>query len=151
MATSIKKKVYIGATPPAAKTAAGYGAMTGLVQVKGVVSVGSIGFPHATVEVPELETGITKTYKGARTGSGAQIAFATREGDAGQAAVTAANEAETEVTLMIVAPDGESAEFWTGIIHSLVANDSDVSSYEGGTFTFVPNYAVYKGAPVGIS
>jgi hypothetical protein len=125
--------------------------MTGLVQIKGVVSVGSIGFPHGTVEVPELETGITKTFKGARTGSGAQIAFATREGDAGQVAVATANEAETEVTLMVVSPDGESAEFWTGIVHSLVANDADVSSYEGGTFTFVPNYAPYKGAPVGIA
>ena len=147
MATSIKKTVYISSTPPSTKDDAGYEALTSFIQIKGVVSIGSIGFPHATIEVPELETGITKTYKGARTGSGAQIAYATREGDAGQAAVETANEAETEVSLMIVSPDGETAEYWTGIIHSLVQNDADVSSYEGSTFTFVPNYARVTGEP----
>lgn len=148
MATSIKKKLFISANPPATKDTAGYQAMSGLQQIKGVVSIGSIGFPHATIEVPELETGITKTFKGARTGSGAQIAFADRPDDAGQAAVATANNAETEVTLMVVSPDGTKADFWTGIIHSLVDNDADTSSYEGATFTFVPNYAVVSGAPV---
>lgn len=146
--TSIKKKLFISDTPPATKDSAGYQGMSGLIQVKGIVSIGSIGFPHGTIEVPELETGITKTFKGARTGSAAQIAYATREDDLGQAAVEEANEAESEVTLMIVSPDGTSADFWTGIVHSLVENDADTSSYEGATFSFVPNYAVVKGAPV---
>ncbi len=146
MATSIKKKLFIATTPPATKDESGYLAST-WIEVAGVVSIGEIGFPHATIEVPELATGITRTYKGARTGSAGQIAFSTRDGDAGQTAVGAANEGETEVSLRIDSPDGTGAEYWTGIVHSLVQNAADVSSYEGGTFTFVPNYAVVKGAP----
>lgn len=148
MSTSIKKKLFISPTPPATKDAAGYQAMASFVQVKGIASIGSISFPHATIEQPELETGITKTFKGARTGSAAQIAYGARVDDPGQLAVEAANEAEGEVSLMVVSPDGTKAEFWTGIIHSLAQTDADVSTAEGSTFSFVPNYAVVKGAPI---
>lgn len=146
MVTSIKKKVHICTTPPATKTLAAYQAAT-WVQVKGVVSVGDPSFPHATIEVPELETGITKTYKGARTGAAAELAWQKVEGDPGQAALVTANENEAEVSLRIDSPDGTSAKFYTGIFHSLKDNDSDVSSYEGGTGSFVPNYAPVSGAP----
>lgn len=146
MATSIKKTVFIAATPPATKDLASYQGAT-WVQIKGVVSIGSIGFPHATIEVPELESGLTKTYKGARTGSGAEIPFRTIDSDPGQTAVATANESEGEISLKIVSPDGTKAEFWTGILHSLTATEASDSSYEGSTVTFVPNYAVIKGAP----
>ncbi|MGN0933237.1 hypothetical protein [Falsigemmobacter intermedius] len=145
MATSIKKKLYVSATIPATQNLAGYSALS-WTQVKGMVSIGSVGFPHETIPVPDLETGITKTFKGARAGSGAQLAWRKIAADAGQTALVAANEGETEVAIQIVNPDGTTAEFWTGIIHSLTSNEASTTSYEGSTCTFVPNYAVVTGA-----
>ncbi|WP_313349383.1 hypothetical protein [Paracoccus sp. (in: a-proteobacteria)] len=143
--TSIKKRVFISSTTPATKDLAGYAALTWL-QVKGVVTVGQIGFNHATIEAPDLESGITTTLKGARTGVGAQVAYRRLTGDTGQAAVVAANEAETEVSIQVVDPDGTNATFWCGVIHSHIDNEASVITYEGSTFTFVPNYAKVYGA-----
>lgn len=145
MATSIKKKLYVSAVLPATQALAGYSALT-WTQVKGVISIGSIGFPHETIQVPDLESGITKTYKGARAGSAAQLACRNVAADAGQTALKAANEAETEIAIQVVNPDGTTAEFWTGIIHSLTGNEASTTSYEGFTCSFVPNYAVVTGA-----
>ena len=143
--TSIKKRLFMSATPAAAKTIAGYTALTWL-QVKNIVTIGQLGFNHATIEAPDLETGIVATLKGARTGTGAQIAFRTLAADPGQVAIAAANEAETEVSIQVVDPDGTNSEYWTGIIHSLIDNEASVTSYEGQTFVFVPNYAKVRGA-----
>lgn len=143
--TSIKKKLYISATPAATNTLPGYTALT-WVKVAWPVTIGQLGFNHATIEIPNLETGITKTAKGARSGTGGQIAFKKVSGDAGQAAVKTANEAETEVSIQVVDPDGVNATFWTGIIHSLIDNESSNASYEGQSFTFVPNAEPIVGA-----
>lgn len=143
--TSIKKRLFISATPAATKTLVGYTALT-WVQVKGIVTLGQLGFNHATIEAPDLETGIITTLKGARTGTGASMAFRAIAGDTGQAAIATANNAETEVSIQIVAPRGTTSDYWTGVIHSLVDNEASVTSYEGATFTFVPNYAVVRGA-----
>lgn len=143
--TSIKKRMFISAIPAAAKTLPGYTALTWL-QVKNIVTLGQLGFNHATIEAPDLESGIVTTLKGARTGTGASIAYRKLADDPGQAAVAAANEAETEVSIQIVDPDGTNSEYWTGVIHSHIANEASVTSYEGATFTFVPNYAVVRGA-----
>lgn len=143
--TSIKKRVYISTTLPASQTLAGYTALT-WTKIGGIFTVGQLGFNHATIEAPDLETGITKTLKGARSGTGAQIAFREITGDAGQAAVNAANEGELEVAIQVVDPDGTTSDYWTGVIHSLLDNEASVTSYEGGTFTFVPNYARVRGA-----
>lgn len=145
MATSIKKRLFISATSPATQNLAGYTGLT-WIQVKGMVSIGSIGFPHETIPVPDLESGITKTYKGARAGSAASMAMREIAADPGQAAVSAANEAEEEVAIQVVNPDGTTAEFWTGIIHSMVGTEASTTSYEGSTFSFVPNYAKVAGA-----
>lgn len=146
MATSIKKRLFISLTPPATVTLVSYQALP-FVQIGGIVSLGSLGFSHATIEVPEIETGITRSLKGARAGQAAQVSFATVIGDAGQAAVAAADEGYSEVSLMIVNPDGVSAEFWTGIVHSLIGNESNTTSFNGAGFTFVPNYPALTGAP----
>lgn len=143
--TSIKKRCYISLTKPATNTIAGYTALT-WSKIGGVVTIGQIGFNHATIEAPDLETGITQTLKGARSGTGGQIAFRQITADAGQTAVATANEGETEVALQIVDPDGTNSDYWTGIIHSLVDNEASTTTYEGSTFTFVPNYARVRGA-----
>lgn len=145
MATSIGKRAYIGPVPDT-RTLAAFQAVA-WAQIKGTVSVGSFGFPHATVDVPELETGITKTYKGARQGSGGEIAYRTIALDPGQVAVGAANAGRGEVAMRVDSPDGTTADFHVGIIHSLVPNPSDTSSYEGWTCTFVPNEEPVIGAP----
>ncbi|AZV00276.1 hypothetical protein [Paracoccus kondratievae] len=143
--TSIKKTLYISATPPATKNLAGYQALT-WIKVTGVVTIGQIGFSHATIEAPDLESGITQTLKGARSGTAGQVAYRRIASDAGQAAVAAANETESEVAIQIVDPDGATSDYWTGIVHSHMDNEASVTSYEGSTFTFVPNYAKVRGA-----
>lgn len=143
--TSIKKRAYISATIPATQTLAGYQALTWL-KIGGMVTIGQIGFNHATIEAPDLETGITKTLKGARSGTAGQLAYREIVGDTGQVAVATANEAETEVAIQIVDPDGTLSDYWTGIVHSHVDNEASVTSYEGATFSFVPNYARVRGA-----
>lgn len=143
--TSIKKRLFISVTPAATQTLAGYQALT-WVQVKRIVTIGSIGFSHDTIPAPDLESGITATLKGARSGTAGQMAYRTEEGDPGQAAVVEANEAETEVSIQIVDPDGLNSTYWTGIVHSHTDNESSVTSYEGATFSFVPNYAKVRGA-----
>lgn len=145
---SIGKTVYIGLTPPLVKNIAGYQGVT-WVKVNGIVTTGQLGFNHETIPAPDLESGITMQFKGARTGSGGQLAYRTliTAGvlDPGQAAIAAANEQNDEVSLQVVNPDGTTANYWTGILHSLIDNESSTSSYEGKTCVFVPNYPVVSG------
>ncbi len=143
--TSIKKRLFISTTPTAAHTLVGYQALT-WVQVKGIVTIGQIGFSHATIDAPDLESGIVTTLKGARQGVAASAAYRTQAGDAGQAAILTAHNTEGEVSIQVVDPDGTTASYWTGIIHSLIDTEASVTSYEGQTFTFVPNYEGIKGA-----
>lgn len=142
---SIGKRLYISATAPATNTLAGYQALT-WIKVGGIVSVGQIGFSHATIEAPDLESGITETLKGAQSGTGGQAAYKYIEGDAGQAAIVAANATRDNVAIQVVDPDGETSSYWTGIVHSLIDTEASVTTYEGSTFTFVPNSARVRGA-----
>lgn len=142
---SIKKTLYISTTAAASFDSTGYNALS-WTQIKGIASIGQIGFNHATIDAPDLESGITETLKGAQQGGSASIAYRTLSGDAGQAAVATANDSRDEVSIQVVDPDGTNAKFWTGIIHSLIDNEATTTSYEGQTFTFVPNHPVYSGA-----
>ena len=143
--TSIKKTFYISLTPAATKNLAGYTALT-WTKANGLVTVGQMGFNHATIEAPDLASGITATLKGGRTGTAGQCAFRRVAADAGQTAIDAANEGETEVSIQIVDPDSTTSDYWTGIIHSKIDNEASITSYEGFTFSFVPNYAKFRGA-----
>lgn len=144
--TSIKKTLYISSSVPTDKSQSGYAALSDWKQIKGVVTIGSLGFNHATIDAPDLESGIITTLKGARQGVAASMAFRTIEGDAGQAAALTAHNDEAEVSLQVVDPDGQNAVFWSGVLHSLIDNEASVTSYEGKTFSFVPNYEGVKGA-----
>ncbi len=143
--TSIKKRLFISAAAPTTQNLAGYTALTWL-QVKNIVTLGQLGFNHATIDAPDLESGIVTTLKGARTGTAASMAYRTLPADPGQAAVATANATEAEVSIQVVDPDGTNSSYYTGVIHSLVPNEASVTSYEGATFVFVPNHEVIKGA-----
>lgn len=144
-AVSIGKTLYISISPPATNTLAGFTALT-WTKVNGVVSIGQVGFNHATIEAPDLETGITETLKGAQAGAAGQMAYKEITGDAGQAAVVTANATRANVAIQIVDPDGVNSDYWQGIVHSLIDTEATVTSYEGSTFSFVPNAAKVRGA-----
>ena len=141
---SIGKTLYISVTPPTANTIAAFTALT-WTKVNGIVSIGQIGFNHATIEAPDLETGITETMKGAQSGVAGNMAFREITGDAGQAAVVTANATRANVAIQIVDPNGTNSDYWQGIVHSLIDTEATVTSYEGATFTFVPNAAKVRG------
>ena len=145
--TSIKKRLFISTTPTSAHSQAGYAGLI-WVQVKGIATIGQVGFNHATIDAPDLESGITTTLKGGRQGVAASMAFRTQADDPGQAAVLVAHNTEGEVSIQIVNPDGETASFWTGIVHSLIENEASITSYEGKTFSFVANYEGVTGTAV---
>ena len=141
----IATKVYIASALPATDTLVAFRGLT-WTQVKGVVSVGSLGFTHALIEVPDLETGITKQVKGAERGQTANIAYRHIDNDAGQGAVEAAAAARGEVALKIVDPNGTKARFVRGELHSFIPNEASTTSYKGATFSFTPNIRPLYGA-----
>lgn len=144
----IATKAYIASALPASDTLSAYQALT-WTQIKGIVSIGSLGFTHAMIEVPDLESGITQQIKGAETGQTANIAFRHVPSDAGQEDVEAAAAARGEVALKIVDPDGTNARFVRGELHSFVPNEASTTSYKGATFSFTPNMRPIYGAATG--
>lgn len=144
----IATKVYIASTLPATDTLVAFQGLT-WTQVKGVVSIGSLGFTHALIEVPDLETGITQQLKGAESGQTASIAFRHIDSDAGQTAVETAAGARGEVALKIVDPEGTNARFVRGELHSFIPNEASTTSYKGATFSFTPNIRPIYGAASG--
>lgn len=143
--TSINKKVFIADAAPSTKDLASYQALT-WTQVKGIVSIGRLGFNHNLINRPDLESGVTTQLKGAQTGQGGEVAYYNIDSDAGQTAVEAACAASDEVSIYILDPDGVNATYWTGEAHSLMDNEASETSYEGQTFTFTPNYQKVRGA-----
>ena len=145
MPVEIKTKLYIAAALPATDTLSAFQALT-WVQVKGVSSIGSIGFTHNMIEVPDLESGINLQLKGAETGQAASIVFRAIDGDAGQEDVQAAAPTRTEVALKIMDPDGTNSRFVRGELHSLVPNEASNTSHRGATVSFTPNMRPIYGA-----
>lgn len=149
-APSIKKTLYISTTPAASVGGASpiLSAYTALDwdKVNGVVSIGQIGFQHNLIDIPDLESGMTKRAKGARNGTNGQIAIRTITGDVGQAELIVANEQPGDCSIQIVDPDGTNAIFWTGVLTSLMDNEASTTSYEGKSFAFTPNYQFVRGA-----
>jgi len=149
MATDIKSKVWLAQAIPATATLTAFQALS-WVQIKGVVSIGSFGFAHAMIEVPDLETGVTIQEKGAETGQAGPIAFREISGDAGQADVAESVASREWVSLRVDDPTGGKARFYMGHIHSLIPNEGSVTSYKGSTCQFTPNaYPIYGSAVSG--
>lgn len=141
MSTSdITSKLYIATGIPATFDRAGYNAMA-WTQVKGVVSIGSIGVTDGIIDVPDLETGFTKGVKGARTGTVIAVAMREIKGDPGQAAFKAACNAFTEYSFKILEPaaSGE-VEYISGLPHDWQRNERSTTAYAGFTANLRSNY-----------
>lgn len=141
MSTSdITSKLFIATGIPASFTKAAYEAMT-WVQVKGIVSIGTIGVTDAIIDVPDLETGFTKGVKGARTGTETAVAMREIKVDPGQVALKAACQAFVEYSFKISEP-GASAEveYISGLPHDWQRNERSTSSYAGFTASVRANY-----------
>jgi len=149
MSTSdITSKLYIATGVPATFDKAGYEAMT-WVQVKGIVSVGTIGVTDAIIDVPDLETGFTKGVKGARTGTDTPVAMREIKADPGQVAFKAACAAFTEYSFKVLEPAAsDEVEYISGLPKDWQRNERSTASYAGFTATIRANYpSVVVAAP----
>ncbi len=142
MTNYIGSVVSVSPGVPATFTKAGYEALTWTV-VNGLQTAPIPGMETATIDVPDLTTGITKREKGASIGRETEMAFRDVNADAGQAAVKnyAAPDYGQEVSVKIVLPDGTNNHvYMTGIMYSYMMNEGTTESYRGFTVTFAQNY-----------
>lgn len=151
MANYIGSVVSVAPGVPAAFTKAGYEALTWTV-VNGLQVAPIPGMETATIDVPDLTTGITKREKGASSGRETEMGFRDVNGDTGQTNVKtyAAPSYGTEVSVKIVLPDGTNNHIYmSGLMYSLMLNEGTTESYRGFTVTFSQNYPeVVTTAPV---
>jgi len=135
--TDLMKTLFIATGLPATYDETGYEALT-WAQVKGVVDIGEIGGGHATIEVPDLETGRNLSKKGAVTGSSVPVTMREIAADAGQVALKAACQSmaavDDEYSFYTVDVAGVK-EFWAGTPHSWKRRASSMTSYAGFTCT----------------
>jgi len=145
----IGKTVWFAAAAPATETAAGFAALT-WVKVNGVQTLPQIGFTHANIDVPDLESGVTRGVKGAGTGNDSTATFRIVTGDAGQVALrTAANAGGTGAIGSIritrgtgvggAPAAGNELQYATGYFHSYVEIQGDDTAYEGFSVNFKQN------------
>lgn len=143
MSTSdITTTLWIADGLPATFDKAGYEALT-WTQVKGIVSIGTVGTTTSPIDVPDLETGFTKAVKGGRAGTVTAVAMREIKTDAGQAAAKAAAiEAQSvEYSFKILEPSsGGDVEYVSGIAYDWQRNERSTTSYAGFTFNIRGNY-----------
>lgn len=142
MTNYIGSVVSVSPGVPATRNKAGYEALTWTV-VNGLQTAPIPGMETATIEVPDLTTGITKREKGASAGRETEMAFREVVGDTGQANVkTYADPAYgQEVSVRIVLPDGTNNHIYmSGIMYSYMLNEGTTESFRGFTVTFSQNY-----------
>lgn len=138
--SNIGTTVFIATGVPGTFDSTGYEALT-WVKIERAEMVGSFSIEDSIIDVPDLETGVTRAIKGARAGTVVPIPYVFLDGDAGQAALKAAAEArEGEYSLKIVAPDGARVEAASGIAYSFIKNERSTTSYEGASAQFRTNY-----------
>lgn len=143
--------VSVAPAVPASFTKAGYEALTWTV-VNGLIVAPIPAFETATIDVPDLTTGITKREKGASVGRETEMSFRdTGVADTGQTNIRtyAAPGYGTEVSVRVVRPGtGNTHTYMSGIMYSLMDNEGTTESYRGFTVTFSQNYdAVITTAP----
>ncbi len=143
MSTSdIGTTIEIASGVPATIDAAGYAALT-YVKAEGLVSVGSIGDSHASINVPDLETGRTGTKKGAVTGTATPVVFrdilvaGTR--DQGQTNFKEAAKSRDEYSFKVTDPDG-AIDYVSGVVMNHNRNERTDSSYAGFSVDITNNY-----------
>ncbi len=132
---------------PATFNKAGYEALTWTV-VNGLVAAPIPAFETATIDVPDLATGITKREKGASVGRETEMAFRDiGTADTGQTNVQtyAAPTYGAEVSVKVVRPGtGNTHTYMSGIMYSLMQNEGTTETFRGFTVTFSQNYAAVE-------
>jgi hypothetical protein len=141
--TDIGTTIAISTGIPATFDEAGYEAMT-WTPVPGLVSIGEVGDDHASIQVPDLETGRSKTLKGELTGTTTPLAFREIAGNAGQAAMKAACATRGEYSFRIAEPDG-AERYLSGVAMSYKRNARNNTSYAGFTCSITNNYDEVSG------
>jgi hypothetical protein len=142
MTNYIGSVVAVAAGVPATFDKAGYEALTWVV-VNGLQTAPIPGMETATIDVPDLTTGITKREKGASIGRETEMAFRDVPADPGQEDVKeyAAPDYGAEVSVRIVLPNGANNHvYMSGIMYSYMMNEGTTESYRGFSVTFAQNY-----------
>lgn len=145
--SNIGKTLFISAALPATNNAAGFEALA-WTPVAGMVNGPQFGYQHATIEIPDLQSGRGTAVKGMGTGADSSMAFRTVISDSGQALLkTTADSPQGTVSVKLARGTGtgnavvagDQVEYAQGFLHSFTLNAADESSYEGFTVSFRQN------------
>lgn len=143
----IGKTLYIATAAPATHDATGFEALS-WTQVKGVQTGPQFGVSHASIDVPDLQTGENSRVKGLQTGVDTSFTCRTVDSDTGQASCkTVAESADGIVSLKLgkgsgtdqALTSGDPVQYATGFLHSYREIQPTTSSHEGFEVTFSQN------------
>lgn len=144
MTTSgITSTVYIVAGEPATFDKSGYETLFTATptQVKGISMFGGGRHDQSYIDVPDLETGFTKSVKGARKGATISVAHREIIDDAGQAIVEASSNTFTNYSVMLLLPaTSGKVRYYTGLIDVPEDNDFSTENYLGTNWTLTLNF-----------
>lgn len=131
--TSTGTKIYVAASSPATRDAAGYAALT-YTEVKEIVSISAFGVSRDPVEVRTLSSGALQSYKGHANYGAVSGEMNYDSEDAGQNLVRANildNVAELSVKVLL--PDG-SIVYSGGMSFNGQRNPGSANSMIGSSF-----------------
>lgn len=143
----IGKTIYISAALPATNDAAGFEAVA-WTKANGVQQLPQLGITHNMIDIPDLQTGFTKTGKGSGTGAESEVTFRRVAGDPGQALARAQADSPTGLTSIKIvtgsgvdqAPvTGDPVQYAQGVMSSYRENQANDTTYEGFTVRFRQN------------
>ena len=125
---------------PATQDAAGYVALT-WVKVEGLISIGAFGDEFAAIGVPDLETGREQTIKGKIAAMIIDLPFREVDGDAGQAAMEAANlSLSGEYSFRITNTKTSKVTYHSGPVMGWQENEKTDTSYAGFSGKIASNF-----------
>lgn len=143
----IGKTIYVSAALPATNDDTGFEALT-WTKVNGVQQLPQLGITHASIDVPDLETGFTEAIKGAGSGLDSQMTFRDVASDTGQALVrTTADGGQGLMSVKIVTGSGtdnapvagDPVRYAQGFVHSYQENQGNDTTHEGFAVNFRQN------------
>lgn len=141
------KTLYIATAAPATHDATGFEALS-WTKVNGVQTMPQFGVSHASIDVPDLQTGTNNRVKGLQTGTDTTFQCRTVASDSGQGSCkTVANSADGIVSLKIgkgsgtgqALVSGDPVQYATGFLHSYREMQPTTTTHEGFEVTFSQN------------
>jgi hypothetical protein len=149
------KRIFISPTLPATNTAAGFEALDDFDEAKGWQTLPQLGFTHATIDIPDGPSGITRGSKGVGSGIESSMSFRLIAGDDGQELlqaladgggqssvgcikiVSASGTLDSEGVPAIVT--GDRVQYAQGFFHSYAEVQGDTTTFEGFSVSFRQN------------